>query len=78
MNIILPLDHPEGSVKDVIGILVKFLLRETFKLLCYLLRKLLFTTLLALEADCEFCLAACPRTAGDLNESFLIFRMDTK
>jgi hypothetical protein len=78
VNIILPLDHPEGSVNKIIRILVKFLLRKILKLLGYLLRKLLFTTLLAFKADCEFCLAACPRTAGDLNESLLIFRMDTK
>jgi hypothetical protein len=76
--IILALDHPEGSVNDVIGILVKFFLREILKLLGYLLRKLLFTTLLALKADCEFSLAASARTTGDLKESLLIFGIDSK
>jgi len=78
VNIILALDHPEGSVNDVIGILVKIFLREILKLLGYLLRKLLFTTLLALKADCEYSLAACARTTGDLKESLLIFRIDSK
>jgi hypothetical protein len=78
VNIILALDHPEGSVNYIIGILVKFFLREIFKLLGYLLRKLLFSSLLALVAYSEFCLAACSRTAGDLKESLLIFRIYSK
>lgn len=78
MYIILALDHPEGSVNDVIGILVKFFLREILKLLGYLLRKLLFTTLLALEAYCEYSLTASARTTGDLKESLLIFGIDSK
>ena len=78
MNIILALDHPEGSINNIVGILFKFFLSEIFKLLCNLLRYLLFLSLLTLEADCEFCLAACARTASDLKESFLIFRMDSK
>ena len=78
MNIILALDHPEGSVYDVIGILVKFFLREILQLLSYLLWKLLFTSLLALVAHCELSHAACARTAGDFKEPLLIFRIDIK
>jgi hypothetical protein len=78
VNIVLALDHPERSVDNIIGILVKFFLREILKLLGYLLRKLLFSSLLALVAYSEFCLAPCARTAGDLKESLLIFRIYSK
>ncbi len=76
MYIVLAFDHPEGSINDIVRVLLKFLLCEILQLLSDHLRKLLLSQVLALQAEREFGLSSGPRAASDLEISFFVLLMD--
>ena len=78
MNIILTLDHPEGSVDDVVGVPLELLRGEVLQLLGYLLRQLSLSATFTLVPNSKFRLTTATRTACELYESFLVLRMEIK
>jgi hypothetical protein len=78
VNVVLTLDHPEGSVDDVVGALLKFLWGEVLQLLGYLLRQLSLSATLTLIPNSKFRFSTATRTASKLYETFLVLRMEIK